>query len=68
MFVLLVFFVALINFILNRSKVFYFVALIIFSRNLSNVFYLVALINFSENRLNVFFYRPPSLDYGFVLI
>ena len=67
-FILLVFFVALIIFYLNKPKVFpYFVALINFSRNLSDVFfYLGALINFSKNRFNVFFFLnvflPPSLN------
>ena len=54
---LLVFFVALIHFFLNRAKVFfYFAALIKFFEKVSIFFFLI------------FFYRPPSLDFGFLLI
>ena len=58
------FFVVLINFFLNRSKVFFhFFALINFSRNMTNVSKICSMFFFSQ-----MFFFLPSLDFGFFLI
>ena len=65
---LLVFVVALNNFLLNRSRVcFYFIAFINFSRNLSNVFFSISSLSLTFPEIGSMFiflkcfFLPPSL-------